>query len=236
MSIRRGSFRPDELGGPEVDLSDADLAATWAAAREIEASLPIDAVQPSTGFADRVMAAVAAEPAPRRSGFLIGLRARPGVATFLTSVREAWAVAAGGGGRPLGARALAMGYVLAVLVIASSLTGVAAYGTAGALGLLDDHSPTPSQVEPGPTTVPDESPAESAGPSEGPDGSEEPSGSPEPSDTAGPDESGTSGDSGGPAATDDHGGSSPEPDSSPEPSSSPDSSDDSGAPSESPGA
>ena len=221
MSQTPGSFRPSELEGADQRATDADLAGAWSTARELEAALPAESILPSAGFADRVMAAVALEPAPRPAGFLAVLRDRPGLAGLAASVREAWAVVAGGPGRPARARGLALAYVLAVLVIGTSLTGVATYGAAGALGLLDgDASPTPTVQEsvepsttpspsptptPAPTITPLPTPTESVEPS----GSFEPGESAEPSSSAAPDESD---DHGGdtPAASDD-GGSSPAP-------------------------
>ena len=206
---------------PISGATDADLAAAWSTARELEAALPAESIMPSAGFADRVMASVALEPAPRSAGFLAVLRDRPGLAGLLASVREAWAVVAGGPGRPVRARGLALAYVLAVLVIGTSLTGVATYGAAGALGLLDgDASPTPTVQEIDPSRRRPRprarrraarrshrrrrppSPVE-------PTDSVEPSGSVEPDGSSGPDELD---DHGGdtPAASDD-GASSPEP-------------------------
>ena len=162
MSQTPGSFRPSELDGADQRATDADLAGAWSTARELEAALPAESIMPSAGFADRVMAAVALEPAPRPAGFLAVLRDRPGLAGLVASVREAWAVVAGGPGRPIRARGLALAYVLAVLVIGTSLTGVATYGAAGALGLLDgDASPTPTvqeSIEPSTTPPPSPSP------------------------------------------------------------------------------
>jgi hypothetical protein len=231
MSQTPGSFRPSELDGSEQRAGDADLASAYAIARELEASLPTESIGPSADFTDRVMAAVALEPAPRPAGFLAALRARPGLAGLTTSVREAWAVVGGGPGRPMRARGLALAYVLAVLVIGTSLTGVAAYGAAGALGLFDaDASPTPSVQEtvapsttpgplPTPTVTPSPTPAEPTDPPESPESTEsaEPDGSSEPEES---DDHG--GDS--PGASDD-GASSPEPslddDSAAEPSDTP---------------
>jgi hypothetical protein len=209
------TFRPGELSGSDANLSDADLAAAYAAARELETALPPENLPVSPGFADRVMAALAGEPTPRAAGFLAGLLAHPGPATLLASVREAWSIAARGAGRPTLARGLALAYVLAIVVIGVSLTGAATYGTAGALGLLGgDRTPEPSAAEPFTTPTP----SESAEPSE----SIEPWGSPEPSESVEPSESPGSSESAEPShsadpsrspepsrpgATDDHSGS-----------------------------
>jgi hypothetical protein len=211
MSQSPGSFRPSELDGSEQRAGDADLAGAYAIARELEASLPIESIGPSVDFTDRVMAAVAREPAPRAAGFLAVLRDRPGLAGLVASVREAWAVVAGGPGRPVRARGLALAYVLAVLVIGTSLTGVATYGAAGALGLLDgDASPTPTVLESiEPSTTPAESPsptptpAATPTPMPTPTESVEPGGSVEPSESVEPDGSSE------PDESDDHGGDMP---------------------------
>ncbi|MEW5992562.1 MAG: hypothetical protein AB1736_14630 [Chloroflexota bacterium] len=243
MSQSPGSFRPSELDGADSGQRDADLATALAMARELEAALPAASVAPSADFSDRVMAAVAREPAPRPAGFLATLRARPGVAGLVASVREAWAVVGSGPGRPMRARGLALAYVVAVLVIGTSITGVAGYGAAGALGLLDvDATPTPSVQEtllpsltpspqPEPTTSPSPPPTEPAGSAE-PSGSVEPDGSSEPEESddhvgatpaATPDES--------PAESDDSG---PSPSPSGDDDDSPSGSDDSPGPSDTP--
>jgi hypothetical protein len=72
------------------------------------------------------------EPAPRPAGFS-PRSARPGRRPGGERPR-AWAVVGGGRVARCGP-GIALAYVLAVLVIGTSLTGVAAYGAAGALGL-----------------------------------------------------------------------------------------------------
>ena len=206
MSQTPGSFRPSELDGADQRATDGDLAGAWSTARELEAALPAESILPSAGFADRVMAAVALEPAPRSAGFLAVLRDRPGPAGLVASVREAWAVVAGGPGRPVRARGLALAYVLAVILIGTSLTGVATYGAAGALGLLDGNaSPTPTvqeSIEPSTTPAPSPSPTPTPmvtpTPMPTPTESVEPSESVEPDGSSEPDES------------DDHGGATPD--------------------------
>ena len=226
MSQPGGSFRPDELAGPDPCLGDAELATAWSVARELQAALPPETVGPSAAFSDRVMAAVALEPTPRRAGFLVGLRARPGFGGFVASLRDAWIVARGGAGRPAGARGLALAYVLAVVLIGSSLTGIAAFGAAGALGILDgDDSSSPSaqpSIEPGPTpsrspAAPDVTrtpePSETAEPSDSaepePSDSAEPTRDPTPSPRPHP--SATIRPTSSPEASDEHGGESPHP-------------------------
>jgi hypothetical protein len=222
MSPTPGPFRPSELSGADGVPGDADIAAAWSMARELEASLTVETIAPSAGFADAVMAAIALEPTPRRAGFLAAFRAHPGLGGLALSVREAWAVAGGGPGRPAGARALALAYVLAVLVVGTSLAGVAAYGTAGALRLLEgERSPSPSILTPAlePSAMPE--------PSAGPDASvsPEPSEGLEPGDSAEPSESLEPGDSAEPSES--AGLPPPRATASPRPSASPKASDDS---------
>ena len=219
MSTPPGSFRPDELVGGDAKIPDSERAESYAAARELEQAISGGDVHPSAGFSNRVMAAVMAEPAPRAIGFLAPLQARHSLAGVVASVKAAWSVVMGGGGRPVGARGLALAYVLAVMLVGVSLTGVAAFGTGAALHLITpDHTPQPSIHTPGPTSSPDESmdgneasdshePEDSGEPGESPGSSEssEPGESDHPEDSSGP------GASPSPEASDDHGGSSSEP-------------------------
>ncbi len=147
------------------------------------------------------------------AGFLAAFRAHPGLAGFVASVRDAWTVVSGGPGRPAGARGLAFAYVLAVVIVGTSLTGVAAYGTAGALGFLDgDRSPSPAVLTPSPEPSPSAPPEPSLTPapslSDAPIESVEPSESAEPesSDDGSPSPGASSpaGPSASPKASDDH--------------------------------
>lgn len=238
MTAGPGSYRPAEADGADAAIHDSELAEAHAAARLLERAMPADPMTRSGDFVDRVMAAVAMEPAPRAAGFLGAFTAHPGPATFLASIRSAWRTAADAAGRPFRIRATALAYVLAVLVAAVSLTGVAAIGTAGALGWFQrDGSQEPSGL----VTSPEASPSDEIGPSGSPEPSEsaEPSESVEPSESSGPGDSLEPGESprptssrapsasASPGASDDHG-------ESPSPSSSDDSSG-SGSPSDSPG-
>jgi hypothetical protein len=194
MSGQPGRFRPDELSDPDRQITPAEQAAALAAARELEQSLPADAVRPSTDFGERVMAALASEPTPRPVGFLTRLHLRPGIVGLIASVREAWSVAARGAGRPIASRGMALAYVLAIAVLGLSLTGVAAIGTAGALGLLSpDRSPASSITSPEPLTSPSVTPPSSVSQptdSEAPGETAEPSESPGASESDGPDGAG----------------------------------------------
>lgn len=221
MSLSHGPFHPNELGGPDAGASSADMADATVAARALEAALSAEGIHPSPEFVTRVMESLASEPAPRAGGFLAGLLAGPSLGAFVGSVRAAWAVASGGAGRPMAARGMAMTYVLAVVLIGASLTGVAAIGTAGALGLLSpDQTPSPAIIEPSPSPSP--SPSLAPTPSTpDPSGAPEPSQSAEPSGSLKPDATPSSGvPSASPDASDGE-GSSPEPSDSPDPSATP---------------
>jgi hypothetical protein len=197
--FRPGSFRTSELEGADAALTSAELAEAYSVARQLEAiSAASDPARPSPDFSARVMGAVAREPLPRAGSVLDPLRRRRDPWGLVESVREAWAFATSAS-RPIPARAMALAYVLAIAVIATSLTGTAAFGVAGAFGLLGPHpSPTvaPNETTP-PTALPSPAPSQTAEPSE----SVEPTGpeSPEPSETE---------DTGGgsPGATSDHSG------------------------------
>lgn len=198
--LRPGSFHTSELEGADVADGSAEFTEAYAVARRLEAlGAASDPIRPSPDFSERVMGAVAREPLPRALRILDPLRRRRDPWGVVESVRAAWAFATSAS-RPIPGRAMALAYVLAIAVIATSLTGAAAFGVAGAFGLLGPHpSPTlaPDRTAP-PTALPSPAPSQTAEPSE----SVEPSGpeSPEPSETEH-----TSG-GGSPGATSDNGG------------------------------
>ena len=151
------TLHPDELAGESV--SAQELGGALEAARSLEAATEVPAIRPSADFTDRVMARLEAEPAPGPVGYLVPLR-RAGLYGLLASLRQAWGLV-GRGARPVAVRATALAYVLAVVIVGTSLTGLAAYGFAGAFGLLGpDRSAAPTQpldtpsprVQPTPTT------------------------------------------------------------------------------------
>ena len=149
-------FDPTELGTDQPDeLEDALAAAAW-----LGTAADIPAVAPSPAFTDRVMAALADEPAPSPVGFIVPLRRRGFLPGFAASVRQAWS-SLGGGGRPFLARASALAYVLAVVVAGTSLAGVATIGVAGALGMLGPTATQSAAPSPGPVTSPDQPPSPS---------------------------------------------------------------------------
>lgn len=183
-------FNPSELLGGTDQPTEAELADAYAAARALEAHASADRIGPTEGFEDRVMAAIAAEPAPR-----VVLRPGPVVrggrlTAFVVALRDAWGIATGQG-RPMAVRAQALGFLLLVAVAAGSLGTVTAVG----VGSLLSPQPTPApSVEPvaTPSQSPEPSPSPSLSPSPSPSvrPSVEPSASPSPSPTAEPTETG----------------------------------------------
>ena len=211
MSGRPRPFDPREISGPDAPAADTEIAAALAAARSLEsATAAVPVAEPRAELTDRIMAAIATEPAPRSIGILAALLDRPGPGSVVRSLRVAWTAGRRSGGPPLG-RASALAYVAAVAVLAVSLSGVAAYGAAGAInGLL---GPRDSQLPlTTPSPMPLGSPVVSPGESPEPGESVEPSKSAEPSGSVAPggslDDHGESlapGASPG-ASVDDHGG------------------------------
>jgi uncharacterized membrane protein YgcG len=181
-------FDPAELRIPgEPDASAAEQADALATARDLEALATDTGIRPTDGFEDRVMAAIAAEPAPR----LVAVppsTVRGGVpGAFLLTVRRSWAVAMGGG-RPMAVRIQALAFVLLVLLAAGALTGVTAVTVGALLGpngttIGPDRSPVPT-----PPTTPDTS--ESPPPTESPmpEATTSPTASPDAVETAEPTE------------------------------------------------
>jgi hypothetical protein len=170
------NLHPDELGEAEgMDLQDALRVGNRLVEAMDEVPMPTD-----EEFVDGVMAALADEPTPGTTGFLVPLRRRGILGGFRQSFSQAWGSV--GAGRPILGRTAALAYVLAVAVAGVSLTGAAAFGTAGALGLFNatpTNSPTPP---PAPTVAP---PTVAPSPSEN---AQEPTVGPRPSPTETDDE------------------------------------------------
>jgi hypothetical protein len=192
-------FDASEIRVPgENDPTVAELASALAAARELEVLDTSDGIRPTDGFEDRVMAAVATQPAPRvavRPGSAV--RGGP-VAAFLIAVRDAWGVASTGG-RPFAVRAQALAFVLLVLVAVGSLAGAGAV-TVG--GLLSQHQTPAPSVGPDQTVGP--TPIGTPLPSPTPTMTGGPTSSPEVTETPGPGETGLPGGTsnpGGPGET-----------------------------------
>jgi hypothetical protein len=185
-------FRPDELTGADGAADQADLAAALDVARLIERSVGADGVRPTPGFSDRVMAAVATQPAPHRSRLaaLAGVL-RMAVQTTLNA------------NRPPLARARALAIVLAALIALGSIGGAATLAAAGALNLFQPHPSSGPLLTPHPQLSPSHDPNETHDPGRSPEPTESvgPSETPEPTETSEP------GDTPEPTASDHHGGS-----------------------------
>ena len=215
MTDMRPGGRPVPFTSAELDgaqgVAPDELAADARIARELESLAGLTPVKASGEFADRVMAAVAAEPVPAPARLARLALRRGALGAFLVSLRDAWRVTTSPG-FPMAVRAQAMALVLIVAGVAAG-SGMA---TAGALGLLDGDNlgPSPSVEQPSssvdasqePAVSPDGSPDGSMSP--GPSESLEPSESPG-EESAEPVETQDSGGSGGgdastPKPTDDH--------------------------------
>lgn len=229
MSGPGGRFDPSELRSPgEPEPSAAELADALVAARELEAMAATEGIRPTEGFADRVMTAIASEPAPRLvvQPRTVARGGRP--AALLVALRDAWGVASSGG-RPLAVRAQALGFVLLAVLIVGSLTGVAAIGVGGLLG----PHPSPTSL-PVPTTspIPSHRAPLAPSPSPSPEATTEPGGSSEPSDSAEPAETPHATETPEPTETPERGTARPtrtrRPGETPEPTETPEASDDHG--------
>lgn len=233
MSGLQRRFDAAELRIPgEPDPTLAEQAEALATARDLEA-LAVDAgIRPTDGFDDRVMAAIAAEPAPRLV-VAPAASSRGGViGAFLLTVRQSWAVATAGG-RPMAVRAQALAFVLLVVLAAGALTGVTAVTVGALLGpngstIGPDRSALPSApVAPvvSPTPAASDSPEPSMSPeselTSRPTQSAEPTETPEPTETARP--AGTAKPGETPRAT-----RTPRPTETPQPAETPEGSDDHG--------
>jgi hypothetical protein len=248
-------FDPSELHDADgAPLSDAESAAMLSTARDLEAFARAESIAPTSGFEDRVMTAIAAEPPPRAvatGGWLAG---------FALVVRDAWRITWSGGGRPLAVRAQAFALVLLVVVAFGSLGTVAAVGVSRLLTGDPTTPPTtapsvdPSVVPPtpslptpstGPSPMPSPStspsagetdePGESSEPSESPDGTDDNDGTPrptasprptsDPTDTPEPTDDDDD-ETPEPTDDDDDADKTPDPDDTPDPDETPDPSDD----------
>jgi hypothetical protein len=184
---RPGHFRPGELDA--ADLGPGAEAELLGTARELEWLAASEDVGPGPGFADRVMAAVSRDPAPRPVAAALGAARRRSPLAALAALGDLWRVAFTGG-RPFAVRLPAMALV-ALLVLGSVGAGALGAGAlAGLLGRTPDATPalSPSPLVPSSPPEPTASPSASASPSVSPAASEsaEPSGAPEPSESPEP--------------------------------------------------
>ncbi len=202
-----GPFTPAELDG--IDGAPDELAADRRVARELEGVADRGTVRPSADFAERVMAAIAAEPAPAPARAAGAAIRRGSLGAFLVSFRDAWRVSFGTG-FPVAARVQALALILVVSGVLVSSGAV----TAGALGVFTDRGPGPAPtqstdapvVTSEPTPPPTLAPAESTSPTNGSTGPTE-TGSPAATETPSPDPTETQGSGETPEATSGDGGS-----------------------------
>jgi hypothetical protein len=182
MSAFGRRFDMVELAGV-ADGAAIDLVET---ARDLEVYSEIGWAGPTATFEDRVMAAIAAEPAPR-------LRAELGpIATLFEAWRLAWS-----GGRPVAIRAQALALVVTAVV---ALVAVGSLGVVAASRLLaPDILPPTIEQSPVPTPSPSPTPLDSEKPTPTPTATPDPATKQTPRPTPIEPE--------GPAGTDDHGGS-----------------------------
>ncbi len=182
-------FRPDEL---DLDAEAGDPAELLSTARALEWLAATDDLGPSAGFADRVMAAIAEEPAPRPVEAALGAIRQRKPRAVLAALGDVWRVAFGGGARPFAMRLPAMALVIVLL---AGLGGVGALG-AGALAGIFNHGPVSPVASPvAPVASPRPSELESPDPNvtpaviATPGPSPSPTESPEPSESSSPDPS-----------------------------------------------
>src|SRR5204863_7330892 len=119
-------------------ITASEVAASIAAARELESLAIVQAPVPSPGFVARVMTAVAAEPAPQPVAVFARALTAGRLIGMLSAVRDAWRVSTPPG-RPAPVRAQALALVLLVVLAFGSLAGVAG----AAVGLFEARQPIP---------------------------------------------------------------------------------------------
>lgn len=207
------SFHPSELTGADaVQPTTAELAETLSIARELESRLAAADVHPSSGFADRVMAVVVAQPRPQPA-MAAGLALRRGrIGAMLSALADSWRIMFSGQ-HPIAVRAQALAFVLIAALAVGSLGGAAAIGAVRLLGPAPtEPGPAPSLNVPvaRPTPSPSLGPTENAAPTDGSEATPEPTdtakpgktprATPKPSETPEPNETGE------PGSGDGHGG------------------------------
>jgi uncharacterized membrane protein YgcG len=191
------------VSGPIPIHPDDEERIASSMSRDLEAVAAESAIRPPVGFADRVMAAVAAEPLPQPArAFRVALVAgRFRAAT--ASVADAWRVVVGGS-TPLGVRAQALALVLVVAIGSLAVAGGAAVGAIDVLNANHGLVPSPTMPPPSQLSSPQPTPSPSLTP--------DPAFTPEATETTEPTETprATQRTGGGgavqPTPTDDHGG------------------------------
>jgi hypothetical protein len=192
-------FRPAELSDGDEPMSAVELAEAFATARELESAAMAADARPSVGFADRILAAVAAEPLPRPMARIGWAVARGRLGALMVALADTWRLA-WSGGRPLAARAQALAVVVVLVVAAGAMSGLAVVGVAGLLNRPGVTAPSPSDVAP--SIAPSPSPSNDVIRTPEPSVTAEPTSTPRRSTPAPPTVHPTE----TPEGTDDHGG------------------------------
>jgi hypothetical protein len=160
-----GHRSPPPVGLEASDVPEADLEVSLAVDRMLARYAQGTASTPDAGLSDRVMAAIAAEPAPAPIVAVAAAARAHRWNAVLAGLRDLWPVA-WSGGRPWVIRTSAAAIVLAGLIGASSVGGLAAVGAWNALSQqrvpvvapIVSPSPAPSPV-PSSTSTPLPSPS-----------------------------------------------------------------------------
>lgn len=177
-------FSPDELPIEGGRVAASAITVSLAVAHGLEAFLLAPTPAPSPAFATRVMAAIAAEPAPQPVSAFAQALAGGRFRAMLAALRDAWRVSTSAG-RPARVRAQALALVLLALLAFGSLAGIAG----AAVGLFESRQPSPPPLPTRPAVVPPSPvtrPADDVSPLPTPTGSPELTESPQPSATASP--------------------------------------------------
>ncbi len=156
-------FDPSELIGDDPTAVVADVAGLTVVTRSLEDSAMI-APDPSPDFADAVMAAIEAEPAPAPASRLVLAVRHLSITGAAVAIGDAWRTATSGP-RPMAARVAAIGLVLAVAIGLTATGGAVVAGAGWIIGQSSGPPPTVPSVLPSPRPSPDRSPSVEPSPS-----------------------------------------------------------------------
>jgi hypothetical protein len=198
MNRRSRGLAPGTSATETAGAADAAAAAAVAA---MTADLERLAAQPSprasSGFADRVFAAIATEPMPVPTAAASRAFRRHSLAGLVAALRDSARVAFGSR-RPVAARASAFALLFAAFLMVCSAGGAVAVGAAAILAPAFHSEPHPAPVRISPSTSmspspsvrptsrlePSEGPAATSSETRGPDATGDQDGSPGSSDSA----------------------------------------------------
>jgi hypothetical protein len=158
--IGRAPFGPAELS-MEVGAPSAELAAAVRLGRELDALALAATVEVGRDFGSRIMAVLAAEPAPAPVAAVGRALATGRPIAALAGLRDAWRVALGGG-RPALVRVQAFALVLLALLAFGSVGTLAGAATLGALERRGAPAPLVPLTAPPPVATPTSSPKPTA--------------------------------------------------------------------------